>query len=272
MNKHDYIPPVEEVKDKLHRLIRSALIVAPSIMGVPPQFGVLSTVLLDNYNLLWKPSAEGRYERWVEDVIGSINLLTERIDNIEERLVSEEFQSLLITANQLVLKHHQVEKIKFFSNAVVNSLTTPSLSYDKKITFINLLDELTVSHIKILKFFRNGIIWGIDKETIESRYPYYVAKELFKLDPDLVSEQLFVEKIIQDLFLHNLYFEYLLIRPKVGDVVISGKITNTDAGTIGLSIPVSDLPNKKIVFKSSLNGFGLGFLNYVSELNLENKS
>jgi hypothetical protein len=99
---------------------------------------------------------------------------------------------LLITANQLVLKHHQVEKIKFFSNAVVNSLTTPTLSYDKKITFMNLLDELTVSHIQILEMLRNGIIWGIDKETTESRYTYYLARELFKLKPDLVGENLFV--------------------------------------------------------------------------------
>jgi hypothetical protein len=268
LNKDDYIPPVEGVEDKLHRIIRTTLSVS-TIMGVP---SVVSGVLLENFNLLWKPPAEARAERWVTDVIDSLNSLTERIENIEELIVSEEFQSLLITANQLVLKHHQVEKIKFFSNAVVNSITTPSLNYDKKFTFINLLDELTVSHIKILELLRNGIIWGVDKETTESRYPYYVARELFKLYPDLVSEQLFVEKIVQDLSLHNLYFEYKLIRPQVGDVVISGIITNTDSGTIGLKIPVSDLPDKKIVFKSSLNGLGLEFLNYISELNLESKA
>jgi len=119
---------------------------------------------------------------------------------------------------------------------------------------------------------RNGIIWGIDKETTESRYTYYLARELFKLKPDLVGESLFVEKIVQDLSQHNLYFEFKLLLPKVGDVVRSGIITNTDAGTIGLEIPVSILPDKKIVFKSSLNGFGLEFLNYVSELNIEKKA
>ena len=83
---------------------------------------------------------------------------------------------------------------------------------------------------------------------------------------------MFVEKIVQDLSQHNLYFEFKLLLPKVGDVVRSGIITNTDAGTIGLEIPVSILPDKKIVFKSSLNGFGLEFLNYVSELNIEKKA
>jgi hypothetical protein len=146
------------------------------------------------------------------------------------------------------------------------------LNYDKKFTFINLLDELTVSHIQILEILRNGIIWGIDKETTESRYTYYLAKELFKLKPDLVENCLFIEKIVQDLSQHNLYFEFKLLLPEAGDVVRSGIITNTDAGTIGLEIPVSDLPDKKIVFKSSLNGLGLEFLNYVSEFNIDNKA
>jgi hypothetical protein len=258
----EYVPSLESAEDKIHRTIRAAIALCPAGSGT----------LLEIFNMLWKPPAEARAEKWIEDVIDSLNILSERVGNIESLIIGEEFQSLLITANQLVLKHHQVEKIKFFSNAVVNSLTTPTLSYDKKITFMNLLDELTVSHIQILEMLRNGIIWGIDKETTESRYTYYLARELFKLKPDLVGESLFVEKIVQDLSQHNLYFEFKLLLPKVGDVVRSGIITNTDAGTIGLEIPVSILPDKKIVFKSSLNGFGLEFLNYVSELNIEKKA
>ncbi|WP_409439648.1 hypothetical protein [Psychromonas sp. GE-S-Ul-11] len=261
MDIEEYVPSIEGTKDKTHRAIRAAIGLCPAGSGI----------LLEIFNMLWQPPAEARAEKWIADVIDSLNILSEKVDNIENLIIDEEFQSLLITANQLVLKHHQIEKIKFFSNAVVNSLTTPTLSYDKKIIFMNLIDELTVSHIKILEMLRNGIIWGVDKETTESRYTYYLSRELFKLKPDLVGESLFVKKIVQDLSQHNLYFEFKLLLPNVGDVVRSGIITNTDAGTIGLEIPVSTLPDKKFVFKSSLNGLGLEFLNYISELNHSKK-
>lgn len=262
MDIEEYVPSSESTEDKVHRTIRTAIGLFPTGSGT----------LLEIFNMLWKPPAEARAEKWIQDVINSLNIISERVGNIEKLITNDEFQSILISANQLVLKHHQPEKVNFFSNAVVNSLTTSTLSYDKKIIFINLLDELTISHIQILKILRNGIIWGIDKETTEFRYTHYLARELLKLNSDLVGENLFVEKIIQDLSQHNLYFEFKLLIPKAGDVVRSGVITNTDAGTIELEIPVSSLPEKKIIYKSSLNSFGLDFLNYISELNVDKKA
>ncbi len=262
LNKEDYFPSVEEASDKIHRVIRTAI-------GMSP---IASGAILEGFNLLWKPPAESRAEQWMTDIIEALNKLAERQNGIESLIVGEEFQSLLISVNQLILKHHPPEQIEYFKNAVINGITNPSLVYDKKVTFLSLLDELTVSHIRIMRLLTDGILWGIDKETTESRYPYFVAKKLFELSSDLSDERQFVEKIVQDLSQHKLFHDIQLVRPQGVDVVRMGSITNTDVGIIGLEIPFSDLPDKKFVYQTRLNGFGIEFLDYITEINFEIKA
>jgi len=259
LDKEEYFPAVEGGKDKIHRVIRAAI-------GMSP---IASGAILEGFNLLWKPPAESRAEKWMTDVIEALNQLADRQNDIESLIVGEEFQSLLISANQLILKHHQPEKIQYFKNAVINGITNHSLVFDKKVTFLSLIDELTVSHIKVLRLLADGILWGVDKETTESRYPYFVAKKLFELSPDLFEEYLFVEKMVQDLSQHKLFHDIQLVRAQGVDVVRMGSITNTDVGIIGLEIPFSELPDKKFVYQTRLNGFGIEFLNYITEINVE---
>ena len=262
MDKEEYFPAVEGGKDKIHRVIRAAI-------GISP---IASGAILEGFNLLWKPPAESRAEKWMTDVIEAINQLAERQDDIEALIVGEEFQSLLISANQLILKHHQPEKIEYFKNAVINGITHQSLVFDKKVTFLSLVDELTISHVKVLHLLADGILWGIDTETTESRYPYFVAKKLFEVSSDLLEERLFVEKIVQDLSQHKLFHDIQLVRAQGIDVVRMGSITNTDVGIVGLEIPFSELPDKKYVYQTRLNAFGVEFLDYITEVNLEVKA
>jgi hypothetical protein len=262
LDKEDYFPSQEEVTDKIHRVIRTAI-------GLSP---IASGAILEGFNLLWKPPAESRAEQWMTDIIEALNKLAERQNDIESLITGEEFQSLLISANQLILKHHQPDKIEYFKNAVINGITNQSLIYDKKVTFVSLLDELTISHIRVMRLLINGILWGVDKETTESRYPYFVAKKLFELSPDLSGERQFVEKIVQDLSQHKLFHDIQLVRAQGVDVVRMGSITNTDVGIVGLEIPFSDLPDKKFVYQTRLNGFGIEFLNYITEINVDEKA
>ncbi|HHQ4924825.1 TPA: hypothetical protein ACSP33_002491 [Aeromonas veronii] len=51
-----------------------------------------------------------------------------------------------------------------------------------------------------------------------------------------------------------------------------GSITNTDVGIIGLAIPFSELPEKKFVYQTRLNDFGVEFLEYITNLNLAVKA
>ncbi|WP_409526158.1 hypothetical protein [Nitrincola sp. MINF-07-Sa-05] len=256
LNKEEHMPSVEDAGDKIHRIIRASI-------GLSP---IASGTILEAFNLLWRPPVESRAEKWMADVIDALNELAERQGCVEYIVMGEEFQSLLISANQLVLKHHQPEKVSYFKNAVINGITNQSLSYDKKITFLTLLDELTVSHLNVLRLINNGILWGVDKETTESRYPYFVAKKLFELFPELSCERLFFQKIVQDLSHHNLVNDIQLVLTTGVDVVRVGSITNTDIGVVGLEVPFSELPDKKIIYKTNLNGLGVEFINYISEM------
>ncbi|MFA0406538.1 hypothetical protein, partial [Vibrio sp. 10N.222.52.C12] len=189
MDIENYVPTVENEQDKVHRVIRAAI-------GLSP---VASGAMLEAFHLLWQPPAEARAEKWVVDVISKLNSLAERIDDLEQTIVSEEFQSLLIAANQLVIKHHQAEKIEYFVNSIASSITAQSLTYDKKYAYLVMLDEFTLLHIRVLGILKNAIYWGTDTETTESRFSHYVTSEIIKLDPELVPEIQLVQKVVQDL-------------------------------------------------------------------------
>ncbi|WP_139463923.1 hypothetical protein [Aeromonas veronii] len=263
MDIEQYVPSQENTEDKVHRTIRAAIGLCPLASGT----------LLEAFNMLWKPPAESRAEKWMSDVINVINQLAERQNNIDILINGEEFQSLLISANQLVLKHHQPEKIKYFRNAVINGITCNFLSYDKKITFINILDQLTISHVKVMSMLKgDGVLWGVDNKTTEARYPYFVSKRLFEISSELFDEHLFIEKIVQDLSQHKLFHDIELVKAQGVDVVRMGSITNTDVGIIGLAIPFSELPEKKFVYQTRLNDFGVEFLEYITNLNLAVKA
>ncbi len=263
LNKDDYIPPVEGVEDKLHRVIRTVVSMS-TLAGIPAE---VSAGVLENFNLLWKPPAEARAEKWVNDVIFQLTTLSDKVENLEHSLASEEFQSLLITANQLVIKHHQKDKIKHFANAVTNSITAESLSYDKKFMFLSILDGLTLLHIKVLRLLQDFVIWGSDNEVTEGRFSHYLVREIIKSNPELVKEMQLVHKVINDLENHNFWFVYQLLFKPETKVIRYGVITNTDAGTIDLEIPIEETPDKKYRYASKLNKLGTDFLYFIEERN-----
>ncbi|EIJ0948465.1 hypothetical protein ACS0KD_004307 [Vibrio vulnificus] len=256
MDKETYLPSVESSSDKTHRTIRG-------IIGLSP---VGSGTILEVFNSLWQPPAEARAEAWMSDVIDAINSLSDKQNRIETLISSPEFQSLLINANQLILKHHQPEKINFFKNVVINCISFQSIGYDKKSQFLNMLDQLTITHIQILNILKDGLLWGLEKNLKETKYTYFIARRIIEIQPSIGKDFSFIDKLLQDLYQYNLFSNILVLKGKVdGDILREGRITNIDLDISNLNISVSELPETKYAYFSNLSQFGEDFIAYISD-------
>lgn len=90
-----------------------------------------------------------RLNEWMMSVTNKLQKLEVDIEHLSS---DEVFYSCFQTAFFNVSKAYQKEKRDYFANALVNSIQT-DLSADKQLTFLNLLDRYTLSHIALLKYF-----------------------------------------------------------------------------------------------------------------------
>ena len=74
----------------------------------------------------------------------------EEFENLKN---NEKFITVLIQVTRVAMQTHQKEKLDALRNAVVSSVYAQDISDDLQLTFIRFIDELTPSHILLLKFF-----------------------------------------------------------------------------------------------------------------------
>lgn len=93
-----------------------------------------------------------RIEKWANEIKNAIINLSEKFSQFELKNLekNDEFISILIHAHQLSVKNFQKEKLDYLKNMVIN---TPlfKYSFDYKIIFLRYIDELTLTHISILR-------------------------------------------------------------------------------------------------------------------------
>jgi hypothetical protein len=64
---------------------------------------------------------------------------------------NELFITVVLKATSIALRNHQTEKLEALRNAVVNSVFPSSADDDIKLVFIDLIDELKVSQLRLLR-------------------------------------------------------------------------------------------------------------------------
>jgi hypothetical protein len=60
------------------------------------------------------------------------------------------------------LRNHQKEKLEALQNAVVNSALGIDIEENLQLLFLNMVDDLTPLHLKVLKYFENPTKWMHD--------------------------------------------------------------------------------------------------------------
>jgi len=129
----------------------AAALIKGTASAIPIAGGIISEV-----GDLYLNPLENRKQVWMNEVGRAIEEIQERFSRLPASLEDDEsFISFLYQTTILALKNHQREKLAALSNALVSAADPKRVSEDLVLQFIRYIDELSVTHLRILA--------GIDK-------------------------------------------------------------------------------------------------------------
>ncbi len=208
--------PKEKDEDKIYSMVKSTL-------GLIPGFG---GTISEIFSLILTQPISKRREKWMELVSDELLELNKSVDefNIENLKMNNEFVSFLIESSQIALKTHQEEKINYLKNCVKNFLIDNNFKYDKKHSYLRIVDELTPTHLHILIFVSNNqdyIITNVNG--YQELYGFYNNKAL---DID------YLRKCVRDLENNSL----IRISKDFEDLVEGSGFVMTDEGAPSIKL------------------------------------
>jgi len=141
-NKEDptkYQPPKMTVTDGVHKIGKALVSLTPGVGGAAVEL----------YETLWKAPLDKRMASWTKLIAEGLGKIEQNFEKLAENPV---FVSNVFYATQAALRTHQKDKLEALRNAVLNSTLPTAPNEDLQLIFINLLDSMTVSHIRVLEF------------------------------------------------------------------------------------------------------------------------
>ena len=96
-----------------------------------------------------------RLEQFAEKIAEDLNRLQNQVD--EAIIQTDEFAFLFENCFRGVAENYQKEKLEAFRGILINSAIGVNLSEDEKEYFLNLVNTLSVLHVRILKFMSKPI-------------------------------------------------------------------------------------------------------------------
>lgn len=142
-----YTPPQTEKKDK-------AMAVARAVIGSIPYAGNAANELIP---LLFTAPLERRRQNWMNEIAHGLREVEKnRGVTIDQLQSNESFISVLVQATQARIRNHQREKIEALRQAICNSASGVDIGEDLQLLFVRFIDELTPSHLTLLRFFRDN--------------------------------------------------------------------------------------------------------------------
>ena len=130
--------------EHLVNIIKAGLATAPFCGGIAS--------LMSDYI----PSSKfQRLEQFAEKIAQDLNKLQNQVD--ETKLQTDEFAYIFENCFRGVADNYQKEKIDAFRGILINSAIGSHLSEDEKQYFLNLINTLSVLHVRMLKFMARPI-------------------------------------------------------------------------------------------------------------------
>lgn len=135
--------PKKDIRDVTYTVGQAVL------SSLPVVGGPISTTLAQVFG----PPVERRREKWLTYLGDVVEDLQHRTDDLEARDLSnnEMFISTVFRASAIALQTHNEEKLQMLSNAVRKSALQGSPREDLQFIYLRLIDDLTVSHVNLLK-------------------------------------------------------------------------------------------------------------------------
>ena len=212
---------------------------AKGAVSVIPGGGLLSEYI----GLAQSSISDKRMNEWKDKVEQTLEKIPTSMSELAQ---SEDFYSCLQTATTGAMRAYQEEKRKYFANALYHSAVNTNLDTDKKLFYLRLLNDYTLSHINLLQYFsvdqfhsedrvkKNGMVTTMTVGGTE--YPITGIVESL---PEFKNDTAFVKHIAGQL------------------------ITDSLISTIDFGIPVS----KERARCKRITSYGKAFLDFIKEDN-----
>jgi hypothetical protein len=127
------------------------LILKASASAIPVIGGPVSEI----FNAVIAPSLERRREEWFELVGKDLAKIKKRVERLEKEGRAEKFVTVFIKSTQIALRTHQKEKLEALRASIYNVANEIDIEEDLTLMFLVLIEDLTPSHIPILKYFNS---------------------------------------------------------------------------------------------------------------------
>ena len=195
--------PIEPPKQT--RIDNAIAIAKAAIGAVHPVAGVAA----EAFSLVVATPYQRRHAEWMESVGAKLVELEDKHAGIHDRLQNDPgFIDTLLQATQAAIRSSDGEKRTALRNAVLNSATADRPDDSRRQMFVNLIDEFTPWHLRLLALAANPVRWY----ELRVRQPRgqegtgsfdAIFPDAF---PELKDEQEFREQVIEDLIRRGCLF------------------------------------------------------------------
>lgn len=158
---------------------RDLMVVKIALGFVPWVGGALAEVVGHLNNDLAR-----RQEYWMVQVSEAINALQKTSGlTVDELMKNEAFTSFLLQATPIALRNHQKEKITTLKNALT-SVGNPEFSdEDLAFQFLRYIDELTVSHLTILRIISSRADVFKEVKSMQQAFEQLIMEDQTDISP-----------------------------------------------------------------------------------------
>jgi hypothetical protein len=127
--------------------------------GAIASFPVVGGSTAEMLNLVFVSPLEKRRSKWLNELSARLKKLEDK--GIYFKTLSEDpiFTDTILNATTIAIKTSNEEKLKVLQNAVINTGKRENPDEIKTQIFLNVIESMTPTHIKILTFFNNPPAW-----------------------------------------------------------------------------------------------------------------
>ncbi len=156
----------------------SAYLLAKAVLSLIPG----STELFERFVT---PPLQRRTQKWMEDVADALRHIEKEQGVVLETLQSDErFITIVLQASTAAIRSHQKEKLVALKNVILNSALGPVADEDLELIFVRFVEELTPSHLYLLKFFVDNEAEFISLKSYPQIYQLFIPKDTNAISQD----------------------------------------------------------------------------------------
>ena len=184
--------PEREFEDQSREAAKIALSAVPVVGGAAAAV----------FESIFRSPLEQRKNKWLDALADAIRKLQEKVGAIDAESLrdNETFVTIATQATQIALRNHQAEKLEALRNAVLNSPLPNAPDEDTQMIFLNLVDSLTPTHVRLLRLFDDPQGHAEEKSiSYDNAITGSLSQLIEDVFPELQGRRDFYNQVVRDL-------------------------------------------------------------------------